>query len=110
MRIQALQKCLGLREIEFLVARFNAQEKTVRGRRGKAFDVERRVVRRRQPIQRQHSKDGGKGRAQVLTASPPILSGKLITLAYQHIPKPDKPPPRPPRNTSTGRMVQSKPT
>src|SRR5271170_56494 len=64
MRMQAFQKCSCLREIEFLVPRLDAQEKTVRGCPRESLDVERRVIWRRQPIERQHSKHGRERRAQ----------------------------------------------
>src|SRR5579864_3094693 len=49
MRIQALQKCLGLREIEFLVPRLDAQKESIRGRRRETLHIERRMVRRGKP-------------------------------------------------------------
>src|SRR5271167_1027394 len=64
MRMQAFQKRFCLRKFEFLVARLDAQEKTVRGRPRESLDVERRVIRRGQPIERKHSEHGRQRRAQ----------------------------------------------
>src|SRR5580692_10942216 len=52
---QTLQKCLRLREIKFRVASLDAQKKLVGRSAGEPLDVERRVIRRWQSIQREHS-------------------------------------------------------
>src|SRR6202034_1887916 len=62
--LQSFQKRLGLRQIELRVARLDAQKKLGGRGAGEPLDVERRVIGRRQPIQREHSENGGERRAE----------------------------------------------
>src|SRR6516165_5666889 len=64
LRCHALQKLRRLRQVEFRVARFDAQEKPVGRSMGKTFHVENRVVWLRQPVQRQHTDNGKNRRTQ----------------------------------------------
>src|ERR1700691_700487 len=64
MRMQAFQELFCFDEIEFLVPRLDAQEKTVGGRHCELLDVKRRVIWRRQAIEREHSKYSRKGCTQ----------------------------------------------
>src|SRR5580658_1314734 len=59
LRLQSFQKRLGLRQIELRVARLDAQKELVGRGPGEPLDVERRVIGRRQPVQREHSENGG---------------------------------------------------
>src|SRR5580693_7552448 len=60
-RVHALEEFLRVIHIELFVARFDTQIKLV-GRRvlHEAVDVEQRMIRLWQPVQRQHSEDRGK--------------------------------------------------
>src|SRR5208337_3246759 len=51
----ALQKPGSFRQIESWIARFDAQEETVRGRVSKSFHTEDRVIGLRQFVQSEHS-------------------------------------------------------
>src|SRR5450432_2549179 len=65
MRIDALQESRGVRKIEFLVAGLDAQKELVAGGvLGETLDVEQRMMRLRQAVQRQHAENRGKRRAQ----------------------------------------------
>src|SRR5215831_3272477 len=62
--IDALQEPGGFHQMEFMVMRFDPQEEAVAGSVLEALDVEERMMRLRQPIQRQHAEDGEGRRAK----------------------------------------------
>src|SRR5262245_2227031 len=62
-RLERFQKAARLRQIEFLVPRFDAQEKPVPARQRESRDVEHRVIRLRQAVERQHPEHGSQRRA-----------------------------------------------
>src|ERR1700722_11253145 len=64
MRAEIFEKLACAGQIEFLVARFDAQEEAVARSHRETLHVERRVIGSRQAVHRQHSKNGGKRRAQ----------------------------------------------
>src|ERR1700730_1028504 len=63
-RLEAFQELPGCAHIEFLVPRFDAQKKAAASGHGKAWHVEKRVIRRRQAIHRQHAKRRRQRRAE----------------------------------------------
>src|SRR5580693_9344278 len=62
--IQAFQKLFGLRQVETLVAHLHHQKKAVVRRQSEARNVEDRVIRRGQPVHRQHAEHGAQRGAQ----------------------------------------------
>src|SRR5688500_5659170 len=62
--IQALEKRRGLFRVKPRVTGFNREEETGLAGERKAFRIEDRVIRLRQPIQNQHRQHGGKRREQ----------------------------------------------
>src|SRR5262245_3299981 len=54
-RLECFEKSTRLRQIELLVARLDAQEKSIAARQREARDVEDRVIRLRQSVERQHA-------------------------------------------------------
>src|ERR1700761_7135974 len=63
-RIQACQKIFRFRGVEFSVLRFDRQKKLVLRGAVEARHVERRVIRLRKAIQREHAEHGAERRAQ----------------------------------------------
>src|SRR5262245_42708462 len=57
--LERFQKTARLGQIEFLVSRFDAQEKPVAARERESRYVEHRVIRLRQAVERQHAEHGG---------------------------------------------------
>src|SRR5437879_6101614 len=57
-RMERVQELLRALEIELRVLRFNAEKKPVAARQREPRDVEDRVVRLRQPVQREHAEYG----------------------------------------------------
>src|SRR5580692_10575402 len=60
LRREPLEKPSGVRKIELLVARLDADEEAVLGRVAETIGVENRVMRLRQLVERDHAEDGGK--------------------------------------------------
>src|SRR3984893_13165262 len=63
-RLEAFQELPGYAHIEFLVPRLDAQKKAPPRGHGEAWHVEKRVIRRRQTIHRQHAKHRCQRRAE----------------------------------------------
>src|SRR5580658_6534183 len=61
---EPLEKTGGLREIELLVARLNADEEAVLGSMAETIRIENRVMRLRQLVEGEHAEDGGQRSAK----------------------------------------------
>src|SRR5271167_456909 len=59
MRVKPLQKTCGIRKVKFFVAGLNADEEAVRRGMRETVRIENRMVRLRQPVEREHSKHSG---------------------------------------------------
>src|SRR5690349_5614186 len=62
--LERFEELPGLCEIEFRIRRFDADEKAVAAGEREDGHVEQRVIRLRQPVQREHPEDRGEARAQ----------------------------------------------
>src|SRR5438093_7154367 len=63
-RLERFKKPARLRQIELLVACFDAQEKSIAARQREPRDIKHRVIRLRQPVEREHAQDRRECRAE----------------------------------------------
>ena len=63
-RADLIEEAPGALKLEISIRRFDAEKKAVAARQFKALDVEYRVVRHGQAIQRQYAKESRQGREQ----------------------------------------------
>src|SRR5437762_4772856 len=64
-RLERLHEPARLRQVELLVARLDAEEKPVAARERESRDVEHRVIRLRQPIERSMPDSAGSARPRI---------------------------------------------
>src|SRR4051794_4764406 len=58
-RLECLEELPRVRDVELWIGRLDAQEEPVAAREGEARNVEHRVIRLRQPVQREHAEHRG---------------------------------------------------